>query len=188
MDHYEARSAISQNIADFVFRERGAAALRDLFHPEATIALTWYSGGIDGFIEASRTLVLAKPSFGLPSIQVHGGRALSEVDVTSYARFFDRFVRCDDGRWRVLERTAIHEKDRMDPVRPSLLFGLTYARIGFDEYPAECRHLALALERQGFRLAHVVSAHSHEETALRSAAARWLDASESAPARVAAQL
>ncbi|HET7366018.1 MAG TPA: hypothetical protein VFJ70_20775, partial [Burkholderiales bacterium] len=113
-----------------------------------------------------------------------------EVDVTGDARFFDRFVRCDDGRWRVLERTAIYEKDRIDAVRPSLLFGLAYARMRFDKYPAECRHLALALERAGFRLAHVVTAYSEEETALRSAAARWLDAceTESVPERAALRL
>ncbi|HET7364382.1 MAG TPA: hypothetical protein VFJ70_12520, partial [Burkholderiales bacterium] len=65
-DDVLTRSAIAQNIANFVFREGGADAVRELFHPHATISVSWYSGGIDGFIDTCRPLVLAKHSYGLP--------------------------------------------------------------------------------------------------------------------------
>lgn len=52
LDH-DVYSAITQNIARFVFRVGRADTLRDLFHPHATIAVGWNSGGIDGFIEVS---------------------------------------------------------------------------------------------------------------------------------------
>jgi hypothetical protein len=191
--------AIAQNIANFAFRDEGRwDALRDLFHPQAAIAVSWYRGPIAGFIEASRAMagppeILTKHCFGLPRIQVRGSSALSEVDVaikvrskigkldvdvTSYARFLDRFEQCADGRWRIVDRTAIYEQDRIDPVQPSFLFGLLYRLARFDRYPAEYRHLAFGLERKGLQLADgIIVAHSPEEAALKSAAASWLNAS-----------
>ena len=198
------RCAIEQNIASFAFRdERQWDALRDLFHPQAIIAVSWYRGPIDGLIEASRSMTSpTKRWLGVPRIQVRGGRALSEVDVaimvrskvgtleidvTSHARFLDRFVLCEDGRWRILERTGIYEKDRMDPVQPSLLFWLAYRFARFARFPAEYRHLAFGLKRQGLQLAdRVVVAHSREEAALKEAAMTWLAepaVTEPAPAK-----
>lgn len=188
--------AIAQNIANFAFRDEGRwEALRDLFHPQALIAVSWYRGSIDGFIDASRGMagapeVLTKHWFGTPRIKLDGRRALSEVDVaikvrskigklevdvTSYTRFFDRFEQCADGCWRIVDRTAIYEQDRIDPVQPSLLFGFLYRLARFDRYPAEYRHLAFGLDRKGLRLAEgTVVAHSVEEAALKSAATNWL--------------
>jgi hypothetical protein len=46
--------AITQNVAKFAFRDQGRwDELRDLFHPDASMAVTWYSGPIEGFIERS---------------------------------------------------------------------------------------------------------------------------------------
>ena len=186
------RCAIEQNIASFAFRDEGQwDALRDLFHPQATIAVSWYRGPIDGFIEASRSMASpTKHWLGVPRIQVRGERALSEVDVaimvrskvgaleidvTSYARFLDRFVLCEDGRWRIVERTGIYEKDRIDPVQPSILFWLVYRFARFARFPAEYRHLAFGLKRQGLQPAdRVVVAHSRDEAALKASAATWL--------------
>ena len=188
--------AIAQNIAGFASFDEGRwRALRELFHAKATIAVSWYDGGIDGFVEAWRSLagppnLLTKHRFGLPRIEARGGRALSEtdvaiglrckvggleLDVSSDARFFDRFVRCDDGRWRCFERTAIYEKDRLDPVRPSFLFPLLYREARFAAYPAECRHVAFVQEKHGLRLARIVAAQSDDETALKAAGRRWLE-------------
>ena len=190
------RCAIEQNIASFAFRDEGQwDALRDLFHPQATIAVSWYRGPIEGFIEASRSMsgpprVSTKHWLGVPRIQARGGRVLSEVDVaimvrskvgvleidvTSHARFLDRFVLCEDGRWRIIERTGIYEKDRIDPVQPSLLFWLVYRLGRFARFPAENRHLAFGLKRQGLQLAdRVVVAHSRDKAALKEAARTWL--------------
>lgn len=190
------RCAIEQNIASFALRDEGQwDALLDLFHPHATIAVSWYRGPIDGFIEASRSMsgsprVSTKHWFGAPRIQVRGKRALSEVDgaimgrskvgaleidVTSHARFLDHFVLCEDGRWRIVERTGIYEKDRVDPVQPSILFWLVYRFARFARFPAEYRHLAFGLKRQGLQPAdRVVVAHGRDEAALKEAARTWL--------------
>jgi len=84
----QVRCAIEQNIASF--------ALRDLFHPQATIAISWYRGPIEGFIKASRSLASpTKHWLGAPRIQVRGERALSEVDVAI-------MVRSKSGRWKLM--------------------------------------------------------------------------------------
>ena len=44
------------------------------------------------------------------------------VDMTARARFLDRLER-RDGTWRILERAAIYEQDRLDPVDPDGLAG-----------------------------------------------------------------
>lgn len=187
-----ARCAIEQNVASFAFRDEAQwDALRDLFHPQATIAVSWYRGPIDGFIEASRLMAShTKHCLGLPRIQVRGERALSEVDVaimvrskigtleidvTTHARFLDRFVLCEDGGWRIIERVGIYEKDRMDSVQPSFFFWLAYRLARFARFPAQYRHLAFGLKRQGLQLAdRVVVAHSREEATLKTDAAAWL--------------
>ena len=43
------------------------------------------------------------------------------VDMTSRARFLDRLER-RDGEWKILERAAVYEQDRLDPVVPSEAF------------------------------------------------------------------
>jgi hypothetical protein len=190
-----AHQAIAANVAHFSLRDQGRwEDLRNLFQPKGTISVTWYSGPIDGFIEASKKMASDSSSqskhwIGTPRVTVCGERALSETDVTimaratvktvelditSYARFFDRFERGADGAWRILSRTAIYEKDRIDPVAPSILFSLFYRFAGFDKYPAQYRHLAFGLEKNGYKLADgIIVTNSPEEAALKQSAMAW---------------
>ena len=79
---------------------------------------------------SSKHLIMA------PLVRVNGARALGEtsiviivrqviadlsVDMTSRARFLDRLER-RDGQWKILERAAVYEQDRLDPVVPSEAF------------------------------------------------------------------
>jgi len=189
--------AITQNVANFALRDQGRwEELRDLFHPNASIAVTWYSGPIEGFIERSAKMAAANRSttskhlIGASRVAIEGNRALSytditilaraklghiEADVTSYLRFFDRFERRDDGIWRVASRTAIYEKDRIDPVRPSLLFPLVYRLAGFNRFPRPYRHLAAGLVRSGQVLAKpIIETGTKEEAELWQDATMWL--------------
>jgi hypothetical protein len=191
-----AISGITQNVARFSFRDEARwEELRDLFLPGGHISLSWYNGPINGFIEASRLMagspdILTKHWLGTPRIEINGKRALSEVDVaikvrsrlglfdvdlTSFARFFDQFELCDDARWRISRRVAIYEQDRIDPVQPSVLFWLLYRLARFQRYPVALRHLAFGLARKGQSLAGgIVTAQSEEEKSLKQAANIWL--------------
>ena len=189
--------AITQNVAKFAFRDQGLwDELRDLFHPNAAIAVTWYSGPIEGFIERSAKMAAANRSttskhlIGASRVTIERSRALSDTDVTilarvklgpieadmtSYLRFFDRYERRDDGIGRIASRTAIYEKDRIDPVRPSLLYPLVYRLTGFNRFPLLYRHLAAGLVRSGQVLAKaIIEAGTKEEAELWQDAKMWL--------------
>jgi hypothetical protein len=173
MSDVDDETKIRSNVATFAFRDQGRwTDLRALFRPEATIAVTWYAGPVDGFVERSMKMAQApsapvtKHWIGASRVALAGNRALCdtdviimargrigpiEVDMASYARFLDRFEQ-RDGAWRVLARTAIYEKDRIDPVAPSLLFPLIYRAARFERYPRSYRHLAAGLVRSGIGL------------------------------------
>ncbi len=189
--------AIAQNVAKFAFRDQGRwNELRDLFHPNASISVTWYSGPIEGFIERSIQMAAANRSvtskhwIGASRVAIEGNRAISDTDVailarmklgpieadmTSYLRFFDRFERREDGIWRIASRTAIYEKDRIDPVRPSLLYALVYRLAGFNRFPRPYRHLAAGLVRNGQVLAKsIIETGTTAEAELLQDAKTWL--------------
>ena len=116
--------------------------LRDTFHPHGVIHVSWFSGSFETFVEHC----MANASGGAfskhllwPSrVRGAGTRAISEtttailvrqviedvtVDLTSYARFLDRFEKRNNV-WRIVERTCIYEFDRLDPLTPSEKFAV----------------------------------------------------------------
>src|SRR3990172_6618000 len=106
------------------------------FHPEGEIAISWFRGAFSEFVERCKRGGPSKHLILPPLVRVEGERAVAEtnvvirvrqdiaqvpVDLTSYGRFLDRLERRQD-RWRILERAAIYEQDRLDPVSPSEAF------------------------------------------------------------------
>ena len=77
------------------------------------------------------------------------------VDMTSYARFLDRLER-RGGRWMILERAAIYERDRLDPVEPSEAFDKLFKTTDLSVYPEQYRYMAARLVAAGRALAPVV--------------------------------
>lgn len=77
------------------------------------------------------------------------------ADMTSYARFLDRLER-RSGRWAIVERTAIYERDRLDPVEPSEAFGKLFTATDLSVYPEAYRYMAARLVAAGRALAPVV--------------------------------
>lgn len=176
------------------FRDQGRwQELLDTFHAEGTIAVSWYRGSFDGFVKASEKMaqnnVASKHLIFPPRIAIRGHKAISEanavimarakigpleIDVTSYARFHD-LAEKRDGQWRILKRTAIYEKDRLDSVRPSLLFWLASLFMNFKQYPEAYRHLAYGLERQGYKIMPDIPVDgSMEASQIYENAEKWL--------------
>jgi hypothetical protein len=170
--------------------------LADTFHPEGTISVTWFSGPFKQFIEASKAIYQprgprTKHLISLPHLKINGRRALSEMSIQiigrfmvngvaadniCYARFFDK-VEKRDGRWRVLERVAIYEKDRIDPVVPSNAFDRFMAETDFSAIPEPYRYLGQRLQALGLKLADIILCDGSEETlATLRKGAEWLGA------------
>ena len=69
------------------------------------------------------------------------------VDVVCTGRFYD-FLEQRNGRWGLVLRQPIYEKDRMDPVDPAAKLRLDQALLA--RFPAGYRHLAYLQTRIGF--------------------------------------
>ena len=141
--------------------------LLDAFHPDGSISVSWYDGPYGEFVSQSRQLAEAhrdmviKHQVGVPMIEVNGNRGLSEASVTisvrsstpggifeqtSYARFIDRVER-RGGRWRLLRRDTVYERDRLDAVDRATLPDSFYKDL--DRYPAQVMFLASTIKRRG---------------------------------------
>ena len=94
-----------------------------------------------------------KHLIGNPRLQISGNRAIADtdicimlrvgigtepviVDVTSWARFVDRYEK-RNGQWKILHRTAVYEKDRADPVVPDTSIQWTIGPDIINSFPEE---------------------------------------------------
>ena len=69
------------------------------------------------------------------------------VDVVCVGRFYDFFEK-RDGRWAIVRRQPIYEKDRLDPVDPSARLTLDQALLA--SFPEGYRHLGYLQANNGF--------------------------------------
>jgi hypothetical protein len=72
-----------------------------------------------------------------------------EVDAVCLGRFFDR-VEKREGAWRIVKRSVIYEKDRIDPVDPQARISLDRELLG--RFPEGYRHLAYLQTRNGAKV------------------------------------
>jgi len=150
-----------------VWRDAGDwERFRTVWHDGGRMMATWFQGTADEFIAVSRAGFERDVSIlhflGGHSADLAGSRAISQtkvtisqrayvhdvlVDVVCTGRFYD-FLEKRDGRWGIVLRQPIYEKDRMDPVDPAVR--LTLDRILLERFPEGYRHLAYLQTRIGF--------------------------------------
>jgi hypothetical protein len=139
-----------------------------VWHADGWMTATWFQGSAQQFIAASREGfnrgVHILHTLGGWTCEVAGSRAISQVkmtihqraaldgilvDVACMGRFYDFFEK-RDGRWAIVRRQPIYEKDRLDPVDPSVT--LTLDAEWLARYPEGYRHLAYLQAKNGFRV------------------------------------
>jgi hypothetical protein len=137
-----------------------------VWHPDGWMTATWFQGPATRFIEVSREGfergVHILHALNGWSCDIRGTRAISQakmnifqrapldgvrVDVVCWGRFYD-FFENRDGRWAIVRRQPIYEKDRLDPVDPSATLHLERALL--DTFPEGYRHLGYLQHRNGF--------------------------------------
>jgi hypothetical protein len=158
-----------------LYRDQGKwPELTATFAPEGEIAVSWFSGSFREFVERCRqsfdTGQRSKHHIFPSVVRLARDRALAETnivilvrqkigtvlaDMTSYARFLDRLER-RGGRWMILERAAIYERDRLDPVEPSEAFDQLFKASDLSIYPEAYRYMVARLVAAGRALAPVV--------------------------------
>jgi SnoaL-like domain len=171
--------------------------LAGCFHDDATIHISWMSGLAKDFVARSRLMAAArKPGEHIKHvisgswIRVNRDRAFSrchanlyirttidghEFDLQAWARFFDLLERRETV-WRIVKRTAVYEKDRMEPVDPRGVPEDFFANMDQSAFPASAKFLCYWLVRSGFSPStNVISVYSDEERAVREEGERWLE-------------
>ena len=175
-----------------VWRDAGDwERFRTCWHDDGRMMATWFQGSADDFIKVSKEGFERGVSIlhflGGSAIDLAGDRAVSqtkmtisqraqvhgvEVDVVCTGRFYD-FMARRDGRWGVVLRQPIYEKDRMDPVDPA-------ARLELDpevliRFPVGYRHLAYLQTEIGFSVKpDMPGLKGPEVEALYARGKRWL--------------
>jgi hypothetical protein len=164
------RLAIREIVENWaVWRDAGDwERFRTVWHADGRMMATWFQGTADEFIRVSRAGFEKGVSIlhflGGNSVDLAGSRAISQTkmtisqrarvhdvlcDVVCTGRFYDFFEK-RDGRWGLVLRQPIYEKDRMDPVDPAARLTLDAARLG--RFPEGYRHLAYLQTEIGFKV------------------------------------
>lgn len=167
-DHSADEFAIRELVENWVlYRDAGDwERFATVWHPDGWMTATWFQGSATDFIEASRKLFDEGSNIlhtlGGWTCDIAGNRAISQVkmtinqrapldgvlvDVVCFGRFYD-FVEKRDGRWGIVRRQPIYEKDRLDPVDPSAVLRLDMNLLG--RFPEGYQHLAYLQAKNGF--------------------------------------
>jgi hypothetical protein len=139
---------------------------RSVWHTDGRMMATWCQADAEGFIKASQQGWAKDVSIlhflGGCAIDLAGERAIAQtkmtisqrasvegvlVDVVCTGRFYD-FIERRQGKWGLVLRQPIYEKDRMDPVDPAARLSLDPQLLG--QFPEGYRHLAYLQTRIGY--------------------------------------
>jgi hypothetical protein len=141
---------------------------KTVWHSDGWMTATWFQGPAEKFIEVSRAGFEKGVSIlhflGGTSVEVKGDRGVAQtkmtisqrgavdgvvVDVVCTGRFYDFFAK-RDGRWAIVRRQPIYEKDRMDQVDPGAKLELDPVLLA--RCPEGYRHLAYLQTKLGFTI------------------------------------
>jgi hypothetical protein len=141
---------------------------RTVWHDDGRMMATWFQGTADEFIQVSREGyergVRILHFLGGMSIDVGGPRAIAQTkmtisqrapvegvpcDVVCTGRFYD-FLEKREGRWGMVLRQPIYEKDRLDPVDPGARLELDQQLLA--QFPEGYCHLAYIQSKIGYKV------------------------------------
>jgi hypothetical protein len=164
----EAKLEIREVIENWVvWRDSGDwERFKTVWHEGARMHATWFQGSAEEFIANARQSWgrggISGHFLGGGSIEVAGLRAIAQTkmkiesrgmvdgiacDITCTGRFYDFFEQ-RAGRWAIVLRQPIYEKDRIDPVDPAAQLILEASLLA--EFPVGYRHLAYLQSKAGF--------------------------------------
>ncbi|MBX3520969.1 MAG: nuclear transport factor 2 family protein [Xanthobacteraceae bacterium] len=141
---------------------------RTVWHSDGRMMATWFQGSFEEFIAMNEAGwakgVRILHFLGGSSIDANGDRAIAQTkmtisqrapvegvicDVVCTGRFYD-FFEHREGRWGLVLRQPIYEKDRLDPVDPAAKLELDKELLA--RFPEGYRHLAYLQTRIGYQV------------------------------------
>jgi hypothetical protein len=170
MDNTSQETTIRRLVENWaVWRDAGDwERFRTVWHNDGMMMATWFQGPFEEFIrvtiEGWERGVSILHFLGGSSIDVNGTRAIAQTkmtisqrgpvhdvlcDVVCTGRFYDFFEQ-REGRWGLVHRQPIYEKDRIDPVDPAAMLRLDAQRLA--TLPEGYRHLAYIQTGIGYQV------------------------------------
>jgi hypothetical protein len=162
------RLAITQVVNDWVLWSDCGDWQRfaTVWHDDGWMTATWFQGPATEFQRARRSGFERGVSIihflGGTTCEVVGTRAIAQTkmtinqrasvdgivcDVVCTGRFYDFFDK-RAGRWAIVRRQPIYEKDRLDPVEPGTKLALDATLLA--RFPEGYRHLGYLQTKAGF--------------------------------------
>lgn len=139
-----------------------------VWHDDGVMMATWFQGPAKEFVRVTQEGWAKGVSIlhflGGSAIDLAGDRAIAQTkmtisqrgdvqgvpcDVVCTGRFFD-FIEKRNGRWGLVLRQPIYEKDRVDPIDPAATLNIDQARLA--EFPKGYRHLAYIQTQIGYQV------------------------------------
>jgi hypothetical protein len=176
-----------------VWRDAGDwERFRTVWHDDGWMSATWFQGPAAAFIAVSREGFEKGVSIlhflGGSSVDIKGARAIAQtkmtinqraqvegvwVDVVCTGRFYDFFEK-RAGKWAIVRRQPIYEKDRLDVLDPAATLKLDAGLLA--SFPEGYRHLAYLQSRIGFKIKPDMPGLKGEVVqALYARGAQWLE-------------
>ncbi len=189
-DRLEDRLQITDLITGWMHRDLGEwDQLRELFHPDGEIEVTWFEGNfrefVDGSIRMGASDLRTKHLIGTPVVALRGDKAVVETNAmivgenvridlgcSVHNRFFD-LAEKRDGRWKLTKRQSVYDMGTF--TFPQGLVDIDHAAV--KRYPREYAPLAYVLEKSGFPVERVFATRGSDlEKRMKADAAAWLAA------------
>jgi hypothetical protein len=169
-DDLRDRLAIRELVENWaLWRDAGAwERFRTCWHGDGRMMATWFQGPAEEFVRASiegwEKGVSILHFLGGCTVDVAGDRAIAQTkmtisqrgdvdgvrcDIVCTGRFYD-FIEKRAGRWGIVLRQPIYEKDRIDPLDPATTPKLDRALL--ESFPEGYRHLAYIQTRIGYQV------------------------------------
>ena len=164
------RLAITQVVNDWVLWSDSGDWQRfaTVWHDDGWMTATWFQGPATEFQKARRSGFERGVSIihflGGTSCDIVGTRAIAQTkmtisqrasvdnvvcDVVCTGRFYDFFDK-RGGRWAIVRRQPIYEKDRLDPVEPGTKLPLDPTLLA--RFPEGYKHLGYLQTKTGFNV------------------------------------
>ncbi|KRB62058.1 hypothetical protein ASE04_19445 [Rhizobium sp. Root708] len=186
----EDRIAISDLMIGWIHRDLAQwDNLRQLFHDDGVIEVTWFEGRFDDFVDASMRMGASsfknKHVITSPVITFNGGKAIAETNAmivgenidlgigcVNHNRFYDRIEK-RQGVWKIVNRQSIYDMGSFTfpsgnrDIDPEVV----------NRYPREYAPLGYVLEKSGFPVRRVFATKGSDlEKSMKAEGMEWLAA------------
>ena len=184
------RQQLNDLMNGWIHRDLGEwAQLRNLFHPDGTIEITWFEGLVGDFVNGSMRMgasdLRTKHLIASPRVTFNaaGNKALLETNAIiiaenvklnlgceSHNRFYD-LAEKRDGDWKLFHRQSIYDMGTF--TFPQGIVEIDPATVA--KYPREYAALAYLLEKSGFPLGREFATRGSKlEADMKAAGQHWL--------------